>query len=98
MQYLCRVTHCAASSPPRVLWFPVRKNPYITNASRSISYPQGHLKFDGGAGSGVPERKALSQRHVLLCQQHAQRHRQISQRAFVLVIFYLRALRVKEEG
>lgn len=52
-------------------------------------YPQGHFKFDGGAGPGVPERKALSQRHVLLHQQSAQRHRQVTQSAFVLVIFYL---------
>lgn len=52
-------------------------------------YPQSHLKFDGGAWPGVPERKALSQRHVLLSQQTAQRHRQIPQGAFVLVIFYL---------
>lgn len=53
------------------------------------SHPQGHLQFDGGAGSGVLQRKALSQRHVLLRQQAAQRHRQITQGAFMLVVFHL---------
>lgn len=52
-------------------------------------YPQGHFKFDGGAGPRVLERKTLSQRHFLLHQQAAQRHRQVPQSAFVLVIFYL---------
>lgn len=61
-----------------------------------IIYPQGHLKFDGGAGSGVLERKALSQRHVLLRQQAAQKHRQITQGAFVLIIFHLCVEREEE--
>lgn len=52
-------------------------------------YPQRHLEFDGGARPRVPERKALSQRHVFLSQQTAQRHRQITQGASVLVILYL---------
>lgn len=52
-------------------------------------YPQGHFQFDGGAGSRVLEGEALSQRHVLLRQQAAQRHRQTTQGAFVLIIFHL---------
>lgn len=62
----------------------------ITHAPGFVSHPQGHLKLDSGAGARVPEGEALSQRHVLLGQQDAQRHRQVSQRALVLVIFYLR--------
>lgn len=57
---------------------------------RSRSHPEGHLQLDGGAGARVPERKALSQRHVLLGQQDVQRHRQVPQRALVLVVFHLR--------
>lgn len=61
-------------------------------------YPQGHLEFNGGAGPGVFERKTLSQRQVLLRQQAAQRHRQITQGAFVLVIFHLCALERGEKN
>lgn len=73
---------------------PKMNNPYITNSTEDQwdvvhFYPQGHLKFDSGAGPGVLKRKALSQRHVLLRQQAAQRHRQITQGAFMLVIFHL---------
>lgn len=55
----------------------------------SFFYPQGHLEFDGGGGTGVLEREALSQCHALLRQQIAQRHSQISKGAFALVIFHL---------
>lgn len=52
-------------------------------------YPQSHLKFDGGAGPRILEGKTLIQCHVLLHQQATQRHRQVTQSAFVLVVFYL---------
>lgn len=57
--------------------------------NESITHPQSHLQSDDGAGAGVLQGEALSQRHVLLFQQEAQRHRQISQCALVLVIFHL---------
>lgn len=57
---------------------------------RPRSHPERHLQLDGGTGTRVPERKAPSQRHVLLGQQDVQRHRQVSQRALVLVIFHLK--------
>lgn len=59
-------------------------------ASHPRSHPERHLQLDGGTGTRVPEREAPSQRHVLLGQQDVQRHRQVSQRALVLVVFHLK--------
>lgn len=83
------------SADLELFWIPQPEMNNPSNTTGSVTseavhiYPQAHLEFDGGAGPGIPERKALSQRHVLLRQQTSQRHRQITQGAFVLVIFYL---------
>lgn len=83
------MTLCDSADPDYLFWSIERNNPNVNIALRSLTYPQSHFKFNDGAGSGVLQRKALSQCHILLCQQDAQRHGEISQGAFVLVIFHL---------